>query len=307
MHRDQLAASFFTGKAMLNKQQTTKLARGLNQFAQAIIKSGVSVSDLETCYATDKPLPIKQHKLFKHIVETVIGEYMAVRAAGGTIAVVYESTNSKVPSTAFGPFASSYEANAFSSKYESQALLRLNVWPGVVDLVPLRDPTWAIDSLNEAIAEHEEDMLMVAAEPPREAWPEAPDPFWQPPATTAEVPVKLEKEVETFLDKAAETCDQLRSGDVTKEVAAVAFRRAGERLAKAGGGWGALSYAFWRLRYDGMSVETIHKYREAEQSPMLLTAESYSRFVDEKRGIANLRGLLPKVLHGWAGIAGWAP
>lgn len=290
---------------MFNKAQTTKLARGLNLFAQEVIKAGLKVEDLQKIASDNRPLPIKQYKKVKGLLEDIVGQYMASREAGKFLVVVYESINPRVPDTAFGPFASAYEANKFRGMYETMAVMKHHISPGFVDYIPLRDPTWPLDAFEEAMKEREE-----AAKPaPKTAdiWCEHVNVFWEPPATTAEVPVKLQKQVGSFLSKAAKIGSSVGSGKATRDEARACLREEGEKVASVGGGWGALSYAFWRLRHDGITTETIHAHNQAKQDPALWSEELLNRVNSERMNIKELETLLVCALHGWAGIAGWAP
>jgi hypothetical protein len=291
---------------MLNKPQTAKLARSLNLFAQEVIEAGLKVEDLQKIASEDRALPIKQYKQVKALLEKIIGEYMASRDAGKFLAVVYESINPRVPDTAFGPFASEYEANQFRGMYEVMATSKHHISPGFVDYIPLRDPTWPLAAFEEAMKEQEES-AKPAARPESEIWCERVNPFWEPPTTTAEVPAKLQKQVESFLSKAAKTGARIESGKATREQMKASLREEGEKVASVGGGWGALSYAFWRLRHDGITTETIHAHNQAKQNPELMSIELLDRVNSERMFIDELETLLAGALHGWMGIAGWAP
>lgn len=291
---------------MLNKEQTIKLARSLNLFAQEVIKAGLTVEDLQKIAGDNRPLPIKQYKQVKGLLEGIIGQYMASRDAGKFLAVVYESINPRIPDTAFGPFASEYEANQFSGMYEVMAMSKHHVSPGFVDYIPLRDPTWPLRAFEEAM-EEQEAAVKPAVKAASEVWCERANPFWQPPATTAEVPKKLQKQVESFLSKAAQIGTRIESGKATRDQVKAGLRKEGEKIAEVGGGWGALSYAFWRLRHDGMAVETIHAHEQANQDMSLMTVELLEKFKYERMYIDELDNLLAGVLYGWMGIAGWAP
>lgn len=285
---------------MLNKPQTIKLSRALNLFAQEVIASGIKTKELEKDLNTDRPLPIKSYKLVKQALESVIGEYMASRNADKFLAVVYESVNPRVPDTAFGPFASAYEANNFARNYEVMAMNTCDVTPGFADLVKFRDPTFPFDALQDAMAERREEVLS-------ETWCSTPNPFWRPPAATADVPKRLQKRVEAFLRKAAQIGERLQAKRTTREQAKDALKEEGIKLADVGGGWGALNYAFWRLRNDGLTVETINAQDRAMQDMGLMTHELLNKIKTERLWIDELEDLLVDVLYSWTGIAGWAP